>query len=572
MAGHSPLAGSLVELYAAGLAGNGSAPSQLLAAAAVTDTGGAFQVAAGSYSCPSSTSLLYLVAAGGEIGTQTVNAGVSFMTVLGTCGSLGQGAAVVVNEVTTTAAAFAFRPFLSPGGQLGSTATNPGGLLLAYGTFAALVNPATGSVPGATVPANGTPPRAKLDTIANLLHGCASAASSTAPACAGLFQGTANAGTTPANTLDAALSLASHPGEGVASLFLLASQAQLFLPSLPVAPPDWTLAFTFTGGGMSGPTTVSIDSVGRIWVANYFDGASLFANSGTPLFAAGVTGDGLHEVYGGAVDSTDRMWLADEESADASVNGGKGTLTVLTGSGPGAPQAALLSSGGLNFPIAVAFDRSGQAWVIDNGDASLTLLDSAGHPLSGANGYTSTQFAFPVAVAVDAAGAGWVANSSSSTLTRVTADGGSFASYTVGDGPAAVAVDAGNNVWSANYRGDSVGLVAAGGQVLSNGGFTGGGLNHPTGIAVDGAGTAWIANYRSPGISVFAGEGASVPGAALSAAGGWGADLSLVEAYGIAVDAAGDVWVSSSGDNRLIKFVGAAAPVQTPLLGGVRLP
>ena len=91
-------------------------------------------------------------------------------------------------------------------------------------------------------------------------------------------------------------------------------------------------------------------------------------------------------------------------------------------------------------------------------------------------------------------------------------------------------------------------------------------------IAVDGAGTAWIANYRSPGISVFAGEGASVPGAALSAAGGWGADLSLVEAYGIAVDAAGDVWVSSSGDNRLIKFVGAAAPVQTPLLGGVRLP
>jgi sugar lactone lactonase YvrE len=177
-----------------------------------------------------------------------------------------------------------------------------------------------------------------------------------------------------------------------------------------------------------------------------------------------------------------------------------------------------------------------------------------------------------VAVAVDAEGAGWVANQSGSTVTRVAPDGSSFTSYTVGNAPSAVAVDAGGNVWAANYYGDSLGLVSAAGQVLSSGGFMGGGLDHPTGIAVDGAGTAWVANYRAPGISALAGATAVMPGAPLSGSAGWGSDVGLTEAFGIAVDAAGNVWVSSYGDNRLVEFVGAAAPVKTPLLGGVRVP
>ena len=323
---------------------------------------------------------------------------------------------------------------------------------------------------------------------------------------------------------------------------------------------------------MKGPTSVSVDSTGQVWVANYFGVASLFANSGAPVVPGGFSGYELQESYGGAVDAMDRIWVTNEENSDYTVNNGMGSVTVLNGSGPALPGNSAYVAGGINFPISVAFDRSGTAWIVDYGNSHVTVLNSAGVPQSGVSGYVSDQFAFPVAVAVDQGGAGWVANQSGATLTRIAPDGSSFTSYTVGSGPSAVAVDAGGNVWSANYYGDSVGLVSSAGQVLSSGGFTGGGLDHPTGLAVDGAGTAWVANYRAPGISALAGAAAANPGAPLTGIAGWGSDLGLTEAFGIAVDAAGNVWVTCYGDDRLVEFVGAAAPVRTPLLGGVRLP
>jgi hypothetical protein len=65
----------------------------------------------------------------------------------------------------------------------------------------------------------------------------------------------------------------------------------------------------------------------------------------------------------------------------------------------------------------------------------------------------------------------------------------------------------------------------------------------------------------------LAGAGATTPGAALSPAGGLGADAALLEAYAIAIDASGNVWVSNFGSNTLTQFIGVAAPVRTPLLG-----
>jgi hypothetical protein len=563
LTGKQPVQGAAVQLYAAGTAGNGSAPTQLLAAALTTDTSGAFHVAAGSYTCPGASSIFYLTATGGSLGSGSANAARVLATVPGRCDSVGS-ASFVLNEVTTVATAYALRPFLSADGQLGATATNLQGLTLAAGTLARLVNLSTGAAPGAGFPANGTAPEAKLNTVANNLYACSGTGPATVSGCASLFRTTTAGSFTPTDTFAAAISVANHPAN---QLLTLSTTGPVFSPSLTAYPPDWTLAIPFTGGGMNGPAAVSIDSTGNIWVANYFDAASLFANSGAPVLANGVTGSGLHESYGGAVDATDRFWATDQES-DYSVNGGNGSLTVLTSAGS---SPALISSGGIYFPVALAFDRSGNAWVAE-GNSRVSVFSGSGAPLSGASGYGSDQLAFPLAVAVDSKGNGWLPNSSASTVTKVAADGSTFTSYTVGNAPSAVAVDAQDNVWTANYQGDSLGLVSSNGQVLSNGGFTGGGLVHPTGVAVDGAGTAWVANYRAPGISSLAGASATVPGAALSPSTGWGADQKMTEAFGVAIDAAGNVWVTSFGDNRLVEFVGAAAPVKTPLLGGVRVP
>jgi hypothetical protein len=46
----------------------------------------------------------------------------------------------------------------------------------------------------------------------------------------------------------------------------------------------------------------------------------------------------------------------------------------------------------------------------------------------------------------------------------------------------------------------------------------------------------------------------------------------LLEPYAVAIDAAGNVWVSNYGSDTLTEFIGVAAPVKTPLLGPVRVP
>jgi len=103
-------------------------------------------------------------------------------------------------------------------------------------------------------------------------------------------------------------------------------------------------------------------------------------------------------------------------------------------------------------------------------------------------------------------------------------------------------------------------------------GFTGGGLSHPNGIAVDGAGNVWVTNYFGNTITALQGAGRGAPGEALSPASGYGQDALLGRPYGIAIDASGNLWVSNFGLSTITQFVGAAVPVKTPLLGPPQLP
>jgi streptogramin lyase len=364
------------------------------------------------------------------------------------------------------------------------------------------------------------------------------------------------------------MAIAKSPGTNVATIYSLSSASTAYLPALSAAPSDWTMFATYSGGGMNGPSSLSIDSQGNVWVANYFGVASLFSNTGAPVFAAGLSGNGLLNSYGGAVDVNDTMWVANEQSS-SSVNSGLGSLTLLNSAGASPAQ---YKSGGLNFPIAVAFDTSGVAWVVNYGNSHVTLLSGSGSPLSGATGYTAANLEFPAAVATNSKCNAFVANQSSNTITRVLADGSAFTDYVVGQGPTSVAIDSADNVWSANFYANSVGLVSSTGTVLSGGGYTGGGMNAPRGIAVDGSGNAWVASERGPSMAEFSTASSASHGTLLSPSAGWGVDAKLLEPYSLAIDAAGNIWVSNYGSNTLTEFIGMAAPVKTPLLGPVRVP
>jgi hypothetical protein len=571
-AGMTGIVGASVQVYAAGTTGNASTPTALFATPLTTDTNGNFSVPA-SFTCPYSNSVLYAVATGGKAGSSgTTNSGIVLMSVLGVCNSLKTNGSYVINEATTVTSAYAMHQFLAAGAKMGATATNSSGIGLAAGTYANLININLGTMPGINFPSTGVAPTARIYTLANALNACIVSTGPTSTACSQLYTASTAGGVVPATTLDAALSIANNPGTNVSSLYTLSGTSTVYSPVLTAAPADWTMFATYSGGGMNDPSGLGIDSLGNVWVANYFNVVSYFTNTGTPIFTNGLPGNQLEESYGAAVDYANDIWIDDEQSVGG-FNGDAGSVDVFNTAGT---QLGILGVGGINFPLANAFDTSNNMWVVDYGDSSVSVYATTPSPIgatSVANSpFTSAQLIFPVAIAIDSKCNAWVANQASNTVTKVSGNGSNFASFVSGSGPSGVAVDQSDNAWAANYYGNTIGLVSAAGATLSGSGYSGGGLNHPQGIAVDGSGAVWVANYRGPSISELAGSTTSVPGSILSPATGWGPDSQMLEAFALQIDASGNIWVTNFGNNTLVEFVGMAAPVKTPLLGPVRIP
>ena len=570
-AGTQPLAGAQVQVYAAGTSGNGSTASSLLAAAVTTDGGGKAAIPAG-YSCPAAGSLLYVVATRSSVsGSTGASSGqVALMSVVGACSEVAANYVATLNEATTAASAYALAAFYGDGGagtpgSVGASATNAAGLRNAFATAATLADPATGAVPGATLAANVTSPSARLNAVANALNACVMAAA----ACGPLFSATTVGGKSPGNTLDAVFALTKHPAANVAAVYTQAKLSAVYSPALSATPRDWTMYQVISGGGLNNPSGIGVDSTGAVWVANYFNVASKFTASGAAVFANGVTGSGLNTSYGLAVDLKDNVWIPNEYPSSAT---GTGSVSELSATGTSLAGSAGYTAGGMNFPLAVAIDPNGTTWVVQFGNSHVSLLNSSGVPVSGASGYTTGLFAFPVAVAIDSNHFGWVVNQASDYVTKVAPDGSSFTNYLCCHLASGIAIDQSNNLWIANYFADSVSLMTNAGVVIGNSYTGGGGIYHPQGIAVDGAGNVWVANYRATYLTELAGAAEATPGAALSPAAGLGGDAGQVEAFALALDASGNVWVSNQGSNTVTKFIGLATPVATPRVGLPKAP
>jgi len=564
-AGQTAVSGAAVQLYAAGSAGYGSQATALLNTAVKTDTSGNFTL---YYTCPSSSALVYLVATGGNPGLSaaTNNTALSMMTALGACGSL-TSTAISINEVTTVASVFALAQFMSPGANVGTSATNASGLANAFSSMNNLVS-IGGAAPGPSLPAGATAPTTILNTLANILNSCTGSAGP----CTALFSAATPGGAAaPTNALDAALAIAQHPAMSPSALYALTAATPPFQPALTQAPNDWMLSFNFTGGGLDEPSALAIDQNNNVWVANYTGAVTELSPQGQALSpAAGFTGGGLNECYGLTIDNTGDVWVSNEQSS-GSVNAGHGSLTELSSSGQILSGSGGFSGGGINFPVAVASDASGNIWTANYGSSSASLFANSGTAVSGSNGYGAGQLNFPVAVAVDAGGNAWLANQSATTVTEISADGTQATSFSCCNAASGLAIDQHGNIWATNFLQDSVSEVSQTGAVLSSG-YTGGGLLRPQGIAIDGHDNVWMANYHGDSISELEGADGATPGTPISPASGYGLAAGLSLPFALAVDASGNLWVSSFSNNTVTEYLGAAAPVKTPLLGPPKQP
>ncbi|MBI3605203.1 MAG: hypothetical protein HY202_04150 [Nitrospirae bacterium] len=85
--------------------------------------------------------------------------------------------------------------------------------------------------------------------------------------------------------------------------------------------------------------------------------------------------------------------------------------------------------------------------------------------------------------------------------------------------------------------------------------MTGGALTNPEGIAVDSAGNIWVTHYGNNSVSKLDSSGKP-----LSPSGGFIVN-GLKLPFGIAIDSAGNVWVANEG-NRITELIGAASPAE----------
>ena len=557
--GQQPVSGALIQLWAAGSGGNGSAAAPLLTSAVFTDGGGGFSIS-GDYTCPTATTQVYITATGGNPGLSgTVNnSSLALVTALGDCGVLPTLSTLSINELTTVAAAYGLAPFASGVTQVGATATNAAGLRSAMMTAMMLADPYTGAAPAAALPGNATTETPKLISLANVIADCVNSDGS--QQCTSLANDSSIPGLpTPTDTFQIALTVAQNPGSNVAAVFNHAPAQSAFGGGLTNSPNDWTMSMSYTGGGLGRPNGVSVDAGGSVWVSNHTGGVSGFSAQGVPSSGTAVTA-GMGLSNSATVGSNGNVWVT---NGAYDLNHADGSIALITPGGTVLSGGAGYTSGGLNLPDSIAAMSDGSVAVVSAGDSLLTLLGADGTVLSGPNGYGAGLLSQPSALVVDGSSNVWIANRGSGSLVELDHSGNLLLQSACCSTPDSLAIDSNGNLWVGDSSAGTISEVRNDGTVLN---VLGGGSNGTSldAMTIDGGGHLFILDAVSGAVIEVHDSSYAAPGSPVGSTPGLALDAHLNSPAGLAADASGSLWVTSSADNRLVRFVGMATPVSTP--------
>jgi sugar lactone lactonase YvrE len=284
----------------------------------------------------------------------------------------------------------------------------------------------------------------------------------------------------------------------------------------------------------------------------------------------------------------------------ASAVSGNGTIYTVAGTGAAgfSGDGARGTAAQLNAPAAVAFDGAGNLYIADGGNHRIRRLTAAGVITTiagtGSGGFsgdggpaTSAQLFSPQGVAVDGRGNVYIGDTGNNRVRRIAPDGtistvagngvedqtpdGGPATEAALNAPAAVAADPSGNFYLAEEdRVIKVGpdgiLRTVAGQVYASG-YNGDGipgasaeLDSPSGIAVDAAGNVYISDTDNARLRRVGTDGiirtiAGTGGSDFGGDGGPASAARINNAYGVAVGGDGSVYLADRGNHRVRKIL-----------------
>jgi sugar lactone lactonase YvrE len=360
-----------------------------------------------------------------------------------------------------------------------------------------------------------------------------------------------------------------------------------------------TLAGTYNSGGFAdgtgtpvkfhNPTSVAIDAAGNLFVADYVNNrirkitpagaVSTFAGSGVAGFADGMgTAAQFSGPEGVAVDAAGNLFVADSGNNSIRKISASGVVSTLAGSTQGYADG-LGAAAKFHYPSGVAVDAAGNVFVADLANNSIRKITASGMVSTFGNYGVFNQ---PSSVAVDSAGIVYVADQFSHSIRKITngfvssfAGGSITGGYTDGVGfaarfnrPRGVAVDASGNVYVADYNNRLIRKITASGVVTT---FSGSAPTfYPQGVAVDAVGNVYVADRDNSLILKItaAGTVSTLAGTTQGYGDGTAPAPKFYYPTGVAVDAAGNIFVADNGNHRIRKIT--ASGVVSTLAGSTQ--
>ena len=300
---------------------------------------------------------------------------------------------------------------------------------------------------------------------------------------------------------------------------------------------DGSYGFSGDGGAatsarLNGPVAVALGAAGTLYIADQknlrvrtVDNTAIIAT----ILGDGTAGAGANQLdspAGVAVDASGSVYVADQNNDRIQEITAGGNVQTLAGTGsPGFNGDGLPSvSTQLFSPGSVALAADGTLYFSDAGNGRVRSVSAAGA--------VSTVVQITArGLAVDGAGNVYASDSASHRIARI-------------DPQRHVTILAGTG--APGFSGD--GGVASSAQ-----------LNSPSGLAVDGQGSLYISDTGNHCIRVIGPDGIirTIAGNGtpdFSGDGGPARSASLNAPAGLAVDAAGNVWVADVGNNRVRKL------------------